>query len=343
MIIKSADYIIELGPLAAQHGGQIVAFGTPQDVMLVKESLTSKLLKQEIHRHTISKRQLSKFIHLSEANAHNLKDVSCQFPLEALTVVCGVSGSGKSTLIKTELLQSLEKSSKKKFDSLFDWPYKKPTSNAMINGDYHLIKEFVLIDQKSIGRSSRSTPITYIGAYDLIRTIYSSTPLSKQRKYYSNYFSFNTEGGRCEDCLGEGVKTIEMQFLSDITVVCETCNGKKFKDEVLEITYKNKNIDDVLSMTVDEAIVFFEDHKNVVEAIKPLKEVGLGYIKLGQNSMTLSGGEAQRIKLATYLVPAKNKTSQILFIFDEPTTGLHSFDIKNLLTAFQKLIKQGIR
>ncbi|MCX8473775.1 MAG: ATP-binding cassette domain-containing protein, partial [Sediminibacterium sp.] len=340
-IIKSADYIIELGPQAAQHGGNIVAQGSPQEIITINNSLTAKLFKDEIHPKIVKKKELIHFFMLSEANSHNLKNISCQFPLEALTVVCGVSGSGKSTLIKIDLIESLEKVFKKNHNHIYDWSYKKKKVNSSISGNYSMIKDFVLVDQKSIGRSSRSSPITYIGGFDAIRYIFSSTPLAKQRKYYATYFSFNTDGGRCEDCLGEGVKTIEMQFLSDINVVCETCKGKKFKDEILEVEYKNKNIHDILTMTVDEAIDFFTNDKNVVDLITPLKEVGLGYLKLGQNSMTLSGGEAQRIKLATYLLPSKSKTIPYLFIFDEPTTGLHSLDITNLLTSFQKLIKQG--
>jgi excinuclease ABC subunit A len=281
------------------------------------------------------RRNFTKSIKLYGANENNLQNIDVSFPLGVLTVITGVSGSGKSTLIKKILYPALTKilsGTGEEFTGKFD----------RLDGSINSIKQIEFVDQNPIGKSSRSNPVTYTKAYDYIRTIFAEQPLSKARSYKPAHFSFNVEGGRCEACQGEGNVTIEMQFMADIHLKCESCKGKRFKIELLEVKYKEKDISDVLEMTIDEAIVFFEDKPKLYEKLKPLKEVGLGYIRLGQSSNTLSGGEAQRVKLATFIAEGRNATqSDILFIFDEPTTGLHFHDISKLLIAMNALVEQG--
>ncbi len=277
-------------------------------------------------------RKWNRSIVVEAARQHNLKNITVEFPLNVLCVVSGVSGSGKTTLVKQILYPALRKL-KGEFGDKIGF-------HKRLTGDMEEIAQIEMVDQNPIGKSSRSNPVTYIKAYDEIRDLYARQPLSKMRGFQPKHFSFNVDGGRCDTCKGEGEQVVEMQFLADVHLTCESCGGKRFKEEVLEVKYKDKNIFDVLDMSVDEAIDFFYDEKNLAKAIQPLSNVGLGYVKLGQSSDTLSGGEAQRVKLASFLGKgsAKNK---ILFIFDEPTTGLHFHDINKLLTSFNALIEQG--
>ncbi|MCX8481410.1 MAG: excinuclease ABC subunit UvrA, partial [Sediminibacterium sp.] len=335
-IMKKADYIIDMGPFAGRLGGKVVASGNAHEIMKNKDSLTGQFLKHN-NKITLNKnpRKWTNKITIEKAHLHNLKNVTVDFPLQVLTVVTGVSGSGKSTLVKNVLYNALTA------EKQFNYSDKnKKKYFEKISGDIKSIYFTELIDQNSIGRSTRSNPVTYIKVYDLIRDLFANQPLAKKNKFSANYFSFNVSGGRCETCLGEGEQIIEMQFLSDIQITCETCKGKRFKKEILEITYKNKNIDDVLHLTVDEALEYFKDNITIFNGLKPLQEVGLGYIQLGQSSNTLSGGEAQRIKLASYLNKGSNN-NKVLFIFDEPTTGLHSYDIQFLVKSFNALIERG--
>ena len=332
-IMRHADHIIDMGPLAAHLGGQVVAAGTAAELMKHPESLTGKYLKGTL---TIAPpaqtRKPKHFIELKGAQLHNLQNIDINFPLHSLCVVSGVSGSGKTTLVKQVLYNALLKAKL--------LPTEIVGGYQSIAGDLHFIDQIEMVDQNPIGKSSRSNPVTYIKAYDGIRDLYSKQALSKIRGFAAKHFSFNVDGGRCDTCKGEGEQLVEMQFLADVHLTCEDCGGKRFKEAVLEVQYKGKNIHDVLEMSVDEAIEFFKDEKNIVLAINPLQEVGLGYVKLGQSSSTLSGGEAQRVKLASFL--GKGKASQkMLFIFDEPTTGLHFHDIHKLLKAFNALIDQG--
>ncbi len=332
-IMRHADHIIDMGPLAAHLGGQVVAAGTAAELMKHPESLTGKYLKGTL---TIAPpaqtRKPKHFIELKGAQLHNLQNIDINFPLHSLCVVSGVSGSGKTTLVKQVLYNALLKAKL--------LPTEIVGGYQSIAGDLHFIDQIEMVDQNPIGKSSRSNPVTYIKAYDGIRDLYSKQALSKIRGFAAKHFSFNVDGGRCDTCKGEGEQLVEMQFLADVYLTCEDCGGKRFKEAVLEVQYKGKNIHDVLEMSVDEAIEFFKDEKNIVLAIHPLQEVGLGYVKLGQSSSTLSGGEAQRVKLASFL--GKGKASQkMLFIFDEPTTGLHFHDIHKLLKAFNALIDQG--
>jgi excinuclease ABC subunit A len=266
------------------------------------------------------------------ARHNNLKDITVQFPLDVFCVVSGVSGSGKTTLVKQILAPGL-----KKLKGEFA---EKVGFHKAIIGDVEHISQVEMIDQNPIGKSSRSNPVTYIKAYDEIRDVYAKQPMAKMRGFQPKHYSFNVDGGRCDACKGEGEQVVEMQFLADVHLLCDVCNGKRFKEEVLEVTYKMKSIFDVLNMSVDEAIEFFKEEKNIAKAIQPLQDVGLGYIKLGQSSDTLSGGEAQRVKLASFLGKGKG-IGHVLFIFDEPTTGLHFHDIKKLLASFNALIEQG--
>ena len=272
------------------------------------------------------------FLTLTGARQNNLKNINVDFPLDVLCVVSGVSGSGKTTLVKQILYPALKRM-KGEFSD-------KAGFHKSLEGDVEYISQVEMIDQNPIGRSSRSNPVTYIKAYDEIRDLFSKQPLSKIRGFQPKHFSFNVDGGRCDTCKGEGEQIVEMQFLADVHLTCEVCGGKKFKEEVLEVTYKGKSVYDVLELSVDDAIEFFAEEKNLAKALKPLQEVGLGYIKLGQSSDTLSGGEAQRVKLASFLGKSKGG-GHILFIFDEPTTGLHFHDIQKLLAAFNALINQG--
>ncbi len=332
-IMRHADYIIDMGPLAAHQGGEIVAAGNAAALIKDKNSLTGKYLSGALSIPIPDKTRVPKhFIKIEGAYLHNLKTIDVQFPLHSLCVVSGVSGSGKTTLVKQVLYNALLKAKQLPTEIVGGY-------NA-ISGDLHLIDQIEMVDQNPIGKSSRSNPVTYIKAYDAIRDLYSKQALSKIRGFLPKHFSFNVDGGRCDTCKGEGEQLVEMQFLADVHLTCEDCNGKRFKEAVLEVQYKGKNIYEVLEMSVDEAITFFSEEKNIVFAISPLQEVGLGYVKLGQSSSTLSGGEAQRVKLASFLGKGK-ASNKMLFIFDEPTTGLHFHDIHKLLKAFNALIEQG--
>lgn len=333
-IMKEADYIIDIGPEAGTYGGNVVAEGTFDDIMK-SDSLTAKYLSEVLKIETPTIRRNSKnTINIIGARENNLKNIDVSFPLNTLTVITGVSGSGKSTLVKKILYPAMQK-------KLVGYG-EKVGQFTDITGSFENIKNVEFIDQNPIGRSSRSNPVTYIKAYDDIRKLLSEQKLSSIRNYQPKHFSFNVEGGRCEVCKGEGVVTIEMQFMADVHLQCDTCHGKRFKKEVLEVTFGKKSIDDILNLTIDDAITFFterEQHK-IARKLKPLQDVGLGYVQLGQSSSTLSGGEAQRIKLASFLMKGNTK-DKTLFIFDEPTTGLHFHDIKKLLTSFNALINKG--
>ena len=332
-IMRESDHIIDMGPLAAHLGGEVVAVGNAVKLMKDKNSLTGKYLSGTLSIPIPLKTRSTKHtIQLEGAFLHNLKNIDVQFPLQCMTVVSGVSGSGKTTLVKQVLYNALLDAKQ--------LPTEMKGGFSAIKGDLHLFDQIEMVDQNPIGKSSRSNPVTYIKAYDAIRDIYSKQALSKIRGFLPKHFSFNVDGGRCDTCKGEGEQLVEMQFLADVHLVCEDCGGKRFKEAVLEVQYKGKNIHDVLEMSVDEAIAFFSEEKNIVLAISPLQEVGLGYVKLGQSSSTLSGGEAQRVKLASFLGKGK-ASSKMLFIFDEPTTGLHFHDIHKLLKAFKALIDQG--
>tara|TARA_R110000751_G_scaffold102701_1_gene197460 strand:- start:75582 stop:78359 length:2778 start_codon:yes stop_codon:yes gene_type:complete len=333
-IMKAADEIIDIGPEAGTFGGEVVAQGTYAEI-LQSNSLTAKYLNGEMEIEVPKKWRTSKNkITISGARQNNLKNIDVTFPLNVFTAVTGVSGSGKSTLVKKILYPALMRE--------IGGYGEKPGQFSEIKGDFNTIKSIEFIDQNPIGRSSRSNPVTYIKAYDDIRNLYASQKLSDIRGYKAKHFSFNVDGGRCETCKGEGEVTIEMQFMADVHLVCDTCNGKRFKKEVLEVTFQNKNIDDILTMTVDDAVAFFNEHKQdkIAAKLQPLQDVGLGYVQLGQSSSTLSGGEAQRIKLASFLVKGTSKEKTV-FIFDEPTTGLHFHDIKKLLASFYALLDRG--
>jgi excinuclease ABC subunit A len=333
MMMREADYIIDMGPLASHLGGEVVAFGDYDDLVSNSKSLTGKYLKGELKidpPKTI--RKWNRSIIIEGAREHNLKNIKVEIPLNVLCLISGVSGSGKTTLIKQILYPALQKL-KGEFAE-------KVGMHKAIKGDIDFISQIEMVDQNPIGKSSRSNPVTYIKAYDEIRDLFSKQPLSKMRGFLPKHFSFNVDGGRCDACKGEGEQVVEMQFLADVHLTCEICAGKRFKDEVLEVTYKNKNIWQVLELSVDESLDFFKDETDILQKIKPLSDVGLGYVKLGQSSGTLSGGEAQRVKLASFLGKGKSQGS-ILFIFDEPTTGLHFHDIKKLLNSFSALLGQG--
>jgi excinuclease ABC subunit A len=333
-IIKSADYIIDIGPEAGIYGGELIAQGD-YNTLLKSNSLTAQYLNKKLQIEIPKKRRVSKnFIEVEGARAHNLKNINVRFPLNSLTVVTGVSGSGKSTLVKNILYPAL---------------MKKLTGNNLkvgeftdLKGSFQSIKQIEFVDQNPIGRSSRSNPVTYIKAYDDIRNLFAGLSLAIVRNYKPKHFSFNVEAGRCNTCKGEGEVTIEMQFMADVHMICEACNGKRFQKEILEIKFRDKSIVDILEMSVDEAIDFFilTKESKIAQKLQPLQEVGLGYVQLGQSSSTLSGGEAQRIKLASFLIKGST-TDKTLFIFDEPTTGLHFHDIKKLLKSFNALIEKG--
>ncbi len=345
MMMREADHIIDMGPLASHLGGEVIAVGDYDELIANEKSLTGKYLSGKL---TIDApkniRKWNRSIKIEGAKQNNLKDVSAEFPLNVLCAVSGVSGSGKTTLVKQILYPALQKIKGEVSD--------KPGLYRKISGDIDYISRIEMVDQNPIGKSSRSNPVTYIKAYDEIRELFSKQPLSKIRGFMPKHFSFNVDAGRCDACKGEGEQLVEMQFLADVHLVCDVCNGKRFKEEVLEVTYKEKSIHDVLEMSVDEAIGFFADSNDtskskktsegddVAKKIQPLSDVGLGYVKLGQSSNTLSGGEAQRVKLASFLGKGKAQ-GHILFIFDEPTTGLHFHDIKKLLTSFNALVEQG--
>ena len=333
-IMKEADEIIDIGPEAGTFGGNVVATGTFKDI-LASNSLTAQYLNETLKIEVPKKRRTSKYaVEVIGARENNLKNIDVNFPLNMLTVVTGVSGSGKSTLVKKILFPAIQKH----LTGFGD----KPGQFSELKGNYTNVKHIEFIDQNPIGRSSRSNPVTYVKAYDDIRALYSKQKLSVIRNYAAKHFSFNVDGGRCETCKGEGEVTIEMQFMADVHLECETCKGKRFKKEVLEVTFGNKSIDDILNLTIDDAISFFTAHeqKKIQTKLQPLQDVGLGYVTLGQSSSTLSGGEAQRIKLATFLGKG-SRQEKALFIFDEPTTGLHFHDIQKLLKSFYALIEKG--
>jgi excinuclease ABC subunit A len=333
MMMREADYIIDMGPLASHLGGEVIATGNYNALISNPKSLTGKYLKGELRIEVPkSTRKWNRSITIEGARQNNLKNITVQFPLNLLCVISGVSGSGKTTLVKQILYPALKKMKGESAD--------KAGLYKAITGDTEYISQVELIDQNPIGKSSRSNPVTYIKAYDEIRELFAKQPLSKIRGFQPRHFSFNVDGGRCDACKGEGEQVVEMQFLADVHLTCEVCGGKRFKEEVLEVQYKNKSVFDVLNMSVDEAIEFFGEEPNIRSAIQPLQDVGLGYIKLGQSSGTLSGGEAQRVKLASFLGKGQGH-GHILFIFDEPTTGLHFHDIKKLLASFTALIEQG--
>ncbi len=333
-IMIAADNIIDIGPEAGTFGGHVVANGNYEDI-LASDSLTAQYLNESLKIEVPEKRRTSKYyVDIKGARENNLKNIDVHFPLGMLTVITGVSGSGKSTLIKKILYPALQK----KLTDFGD----KPGQFTSLEGNFSNIKLIEFVDQNPIGRSSRSNPVTYIKAYDDIRALFSKQKLSAIRNYQAKHFSFNVDGGRCETCKGEGEVTIEMQFMADVHLECETCKGKRFKKEVLEVTFGDKSIDDILNLTIDDAIEFFDAHSQtkIKNKLQPLQDVGLGYVTLGQSSSTLSGGEAQRIKLASFLGKGRNK-DKALFIFDEPTTGLHFHDIQKLLKSFNALIDNG--
>lgn len=333
-IMKAANEIIDIGPEAGTFGGEVVAVGEFKDI-LASDTLTAKYLNGQLSIDIPEKRRTSKYqLDIIGARENNLKNIDVTFPLEMLTVVTGVSGSGKSTLVKKILFPAIQK----KLTGFSD----KAGQFTELKGNHSIIQHVEFVDQNPIGRSSRSNPVTYIKAYDDIRALFASQKLSKIRNYQAKHFSFNVDGGRCETCKGEGEVTIEMQFMADVHLTCDTCGGKRFKKEVLEVHFESKSIDDVLNMTIDDAIDFFKTNNQpkIKNKLQPLQDVGLGYVTLGQSSSTLSGGEAQRIKLATFLGKG-SKSDNALFIFDEPTTGLHFHDIQKLLKSFQALIAKG--
>jgi excinuclease ABC subunit A len=335
-IIRAADYMIDIGPDAGRLGGEIVYQGDIANLQKKDDSYTVRYLTGEEQIETPENyRKWNQYIEIKDAYKNNLKRINVKFPLHAMTVVTGVSGSGKSSLVRDVFYEGVKRIKDNAVPSV---------DCSAITGDTAMIQAIEFVDQNSIGKSSRSNPVTYIGAYDEIRKLYSELPLSKQMDYSPAYFSFNKEGGRCEECKGDGTITVEMQFMADITLECEACHGKRFKQDVLEVEYHGVNIYDMLEMTVDQTIEFLGEQKDsqtkkIIKKLKPLQDVGLGYIKLGQTSSTLSGGENQRVKLAYYL--SQERQEQTLFVFDEPTTGLHFHDIKTLLKVFNALIDRG--
>ena len=331
-IMLQSDHIVDMGPEAGVYGGKVMYNGGAKD-LLKADTLTAKYLNGEMEiKYNPKRRNPSNWIEITGASQHNLKNIDVKIPLNALTVVSGVSGSGKTTLIKKIFYPAMMR--------LFDGTGEKPGQFKELRGDMRSITAIEMIDQNPLGRSSRSNPVTYVKAYDGIRDLFSKQQLSKIRGYQPKDFSFNVEGGRCEVCKGEGEVVVEMQFLADVHLKCEACNGRKFKEEVLEVQYKGKNIYEILELSVDEAIDFFSENNDIILKLSPLRNVGLGYVKLGQSSSTLSGGEAQRVKLASFLTRG-SAPDPILFIFDEPTTGLHFHDINKLISSFNQLIEAG--
>ncbi|MBR4043032.1 MAG: excinuclease ABC subunit UvrA [Bacteroidaceae bacterium] len=333
-IIRAADYIIDIGPNAGRLGGEIVYQGDMKDLQPGSQSHTVRyLLGEETIEPPVAPRSWNNYIEVKGAREHNLKGIDVRFPLNVMTVVTGVSGSGKSTLVREVFYKALKRE--------YSESSERPGEHLSLEGDVHMMKDIEFVDQNPIGKSTRSNPVTYVKAYDEIRKLFAEQPLAKQMGYGAGFFSFNTEGGRCEECKGEGTITVEMQFMADLVLQCESCHGKRFKAETLEVKFQGQSIYDVLEMTVNQAIEFFNEHgqSKIVKKLRPLQEVGLGYVKLGQSSSTLSGGENQRVKLAYFL--SLEKTVPTIFVFDEPTTGLHFHDIKKLLEAFDSLISRG--
>lgn len=339
MMMHEADHIIDMGPLASHLGGEVIAEGDYKSILKNPKSLTGQYLSGKLKVDDFLKKDQrtiktpKQFITLKGCRENNLQNIDVNFPLGILTVVTGVSGSGKTTLVKQTLYPALQKH----FEGSTTLSIGQHDS---LEGDLKAIKQVEMVDQNPIGKSSRSNPVTYIKAYDDIRNLFAKQPASKLNGFEAKHFSFNVDGGRCDTCKGDGEVIVEMQFLADVHLVCESCKGKRFKDEILDVQYKGKNIADILDMGVDVAIEFFDEEKKIKEALQPLSDVGLGYVKLGQSSNTLSGGEAQRVKLASFLGRGVGK-EKILFIFDEPTTGLHFHDISKLLKSFYALIDQG--
>ncbi|MDA1269091.1 MAG: excinuclease ABC subunit UvrA [Bacteroidetes bacterium] len=334
-VMRAADQLIDIGPEAGAKGGELLFQGSIEELIAHGQTYTAKYLRGEEKIFTKEcNRPWKDSIILKGARENNLKNLTVQFPLHTLTVITGVSGSGKSTLVKKILFPVLGRH--------LGTVMEEAGKYDKLEGDYKKVTQVEFVDQNPIGKSSRSNPVTYVKAYDVIRILFSEQPLSRQRGYKPAFFSFNVDGGRCEACQGEGSVTVEMQFMADIHLTCESCKGKRFKNEILEVTYKDKNISEVLNMTIDEAVAFFREKSQLVNRLLPLQEVGLGYIGMGQSSNTLSGGEAQRVKLASFLGKGGTKTGDhILFIFDEPTTGLHFHDIRKLLRSVNALIEQG--
>ena len=333
-IIRAADYIIDIGPNAGRLGGEIVYQGDMKDLQSGSNSHTVRyLLHEEKIELPAAHRPWNNYIEIIGARENNLKGVNVRFPLNVMTVVTGVSGSGKSTLVRDVFYKALKRE--------YSENSERPGEFISLGGDIKMVKDIEFVDQNPIGKSTRSNPVTYVKAYDEIRKLYAEQPLAKQLGYTAGYFSFNTEGGRCEECKGEGTVTVEMQFMADLVLECESCHGKRFKSDTLEVKFQGQNIYDILEMTVNQAVEFFTEHKQnkIVKKLRPLQEVGLGYVKLGQSSSTLSGGENQRVKLAYFL--SIEKSAPTIFVFDEPTTGLHFHDIKKLLEAFDALIGRG--
>ena len=338
-IIRASDQVIDMGPMAGRLGGEVIYQGPVENMTPETESLTAKyLLDREKIEITGKRRKWNNYIDVLGARQNNLKGIHVRFPLNTMTVVTGVSGSGKSSLVRDMLYPAMLK----KFGAHGD----KPGDHDILEGDFHMLDGIEMVDQNPIGKSSRSNPVTYLKAYDEIRKLYADQQASVIQDFKVSHFSFNIDGGRCEECQGEGIIKVEMQFMADVHLVCDSCHGRRFKDEILEVRYRDKNIHDILECTVNEAIEFFGDagggtlERRIIERLKPLADVGLGYIKLGQSSSTLSGGESQRVKLASFL-SKEGSGKHLLFLFDEPTTGLHFHDIRKLLDAFRELIAKG--
>lgn len=333
-MMRAADYIIDIGPEAGTHGGNLVFSGNYEEILKDKNSLTGRYLSG-LEKIAIpdKRRKWKDHILIKGARENNLQNIDVKFPLGVFTAVSGVSGSGKTSLVKKILYPALQK-------AIGNYAGEQTGAYDGIFGNYDLVSAVEMVDQNPIGRSSRSNPVTYVKAWDDIRALFSGLASAKAAGLKPAAFSFNVEGGRCDVCQGEGEVKIEMQFMADIYLPCEACNGKRFKQQVLDVTYKEKNVSEILDMTIEEAVEFFKDEQKILNKLNPLVDVGLGYVHLGQSSNTLSGGEAQRIKLASFLIKGNN-ANKTLFIFDEPTTGLHFHDIKKLLKALNTLIEQG--